>query len=289
MHTSINASVRSLIAMAAALATACTQLAPTERAGTVQRMYVFDCGENHTEDLSRWSPGMNVGKHFEFSDNCYLIRHANGVMLWDSGLTDAIAAYPNGVIRGGGAIKSFVRKTLASQLASVGVAPESITHLAFSHTHSDHVGNANYFTKATLYIQQTEYDAAFGPNANKFGFDPTNYDKLRGNPVVKLSGDHDVFGDGSVVILATAGHTPGHQSLLVRLPKTGLVVLSGDMTHFKDNWENRRVPANNFNREESVLAMEKVAAILKTNNAQLWINHDKAQSSSIPKAPAYVE
>ena len=162
-------------------------------------------------------------------------------------------------------------------------------NIAFSHTHGDHVGNANYFTKATLYMQEPEYAAAFGANPSKFGFDPSTYEKLRANPVMKLNGDYDVFGDSSVMILSTPGHTPGHQSLLVRLPKRGPVVLSGDMTHFQENWVNRRVPANNFSKEQSVQSMEKVAALLAASKAQLWINHDKAQSAGIPKSPKYVE
>jgi len=267
---------------------ACAQMAGEGRSG-VQRMYVFDCGENQTNDLSRWSPGFNVGKYFEFSDQCHLIRHAKGLMLWDSGLSDSISSTPGGVVRGGGAIRSIVRKTLASQLAEIGVKPEDVTHIAFSHTHGDHVGNANYFTKATLYMQEPEYATAFGASPSKFGFDPSTYDKLRANPVMKLNGDYDVFGDASVMILSTPGHTPGHQSLLVRLPKRGPVVLSGDMTHFQENWVNRRVPANNFSKEQSVQSMEKVAALLEASKAQLWINHDKAQSAGIPKSPNYVE
>ncbi len=275
-----------LALIAGTLVVGCTQMAG-ERGGGVQRMYVFDCGINQTNDLSRWSPGVNVGKSFEFSDNCYLIQHAKGLMLWDSGLSDSIAASPNGVTRG--VIHSLVPKTLASQLAETGVSPAQIKYLAFSHTHSDHVGNANYFTAATLYMQEVEYEAAFGPDPAKFGFVSSLYDKLRANPVEKLHGDYDVFGDGSVMIISTPGHTPGHQSLLVRLPKKGPVLLSGDMTHFQDNWVNRRVPANNFDKEQSLKSMDKVAAILASTNAQLWINHDKAQSAGIPKAPAYVE
>jgi len=289
VNVSMNTRVRmgSCALFAAGLA-ACAQMSGEGRSG-VQHMYVFDCGENQTNDLSRWSPGFNVGKYFEFSDQCYLIRHAKGLMLWDSGLSDSIASTPGGVVRGGGAIRSIVGKTLASQLGEIGVKPEDVTHIAFSHTHGDHVGNANYFTEATLYMQEPEYAAAFGASPSKFGFDPSTYDKLRANPVMKLNGDYDVFGDASVMILSTPGHTPGHQSLLVRLPKRGPVVLSGDMTHFQENWVNRRVPANNFSKEQSVQSMEKVAALLEASKAQLWINHDKAQSAGIPKSPKYVE
>src|SRR6266705_2186653 len=140
-------------------------------------------------------------------------------------------------------------------------------NIAFSHTHGDH----------------------FGANPSKFGFDPSTYEKLRANPVVKLNGDYDVFGDGSVMILSTPGHTPGHQSLLVLLPKSGPVLLSGDAVHFRDNWENRRVPSMNVNREQTLASMQRIAGVMETRKAQLWINHDKDQSAQLRYAPAYYE
>ena len=258
-------------------------------AGSVERMYVLYCGESTTKDVSaNWSPGVNVGVARDFSSNCYLIKHASGWLLWDSGMSDTIAATPEGVTAASGLLTLYVKKTLASQLEALGVAPSDIKRVAFSHFHSDHVGNANLFTAATLYIQQAEYDAAFGPDAAKFGFAPKFYDKLAGNKTVKLNGDHDVFGDGSVMIISTPGHTPGHQCLLVHLPQTGAVVLSGDMVHFRDNWDHRRVPARNFNKEETTQSMERVAKLLKDEHAQLWINHDKEQSAGIAHAPEAV-
>ena len=264
--------------------------APSLQAAGVERMYVLDCGESETRDVSaNWSPGVNVGQPRLFSDNCYLIRHGRGLMLWDSGISDSVAEKPEGVSVAGGMLVLKVTRTLQAQLKELGLAPADITHLAFSHFHGDHAGNANLFTGATLYIQNPEYDAAFGPEPAKAGYNPALYDKLRANPVVKLSGDHDVFGDGSVVILSTPGHTPGHQSLLVRLPATGAVVLSGDLVHFQDNWDNRRVPARNASKEQTLASMEKVAGILKGENAVLWINHDNEQSQSLPHAPKFLE
>jgi N-acyl homoserine lactone hydrolase len=262
---------------------------PAAQSDAVERMYVFNCGEIAIKDISHWSPGVNLGKPFEFSNHCYLIRHAKGLMLWDSGYPDAVAARPEGVVAPSGLNVGRLPRTLTSQLAEIGVTPSQVTHLAFSHMHNDHIGNAGLFGKATLHIQETEYDAAFGAEAAKFSFNVANYGTLRDNPVTKLRGDHDVFGDGSVMILSTPGHTPGHQSLFVRLPRRGAVILSGDSVHFQDNWDHRRVPVFNYHRDQSLASMDKVAKLLVSEKAELWINHDKAQSARIPKSPQHVE
>ena len=277
-----------LLAIAGCLSSCANNTSPQQSG--VQRMYVFNCGESTVGDMSRWTPGVNVGKPGEFSANCYLIRHTSGWMMFDSGINDNVATMPKGFQRGKDSPRYILRKPLRVQLEEIGVDPKQITHVAFSHTHGDHVGNGNLFSNATLYIQQAEYDIAFGPEAvSKWNFEVTSYDKLHANPMVRLNGDHDIFGDGTVKLIATPGHTPGHQSLLVRLPKRGAVILSGDMVHLQDNWTHRRVPSFNFNREQSLQSMEKVATLMKQTGAQLWINHDKVQSDQIPKAPAYVE
>jgi len=279
-----------LLVFVVAIVSGCAAGPASERQATVERMYVFNCGESTVPDVSRWTPGVNVGQPGAFSANCYLIRHAKGWMMWDSGINDNVATMPKGFQRGKLSPHYILRKPLRVALSEIGVDPTKIEHVAFSHTHGDHVGNGNLFTGATLYMQQAEYDIAFGPEAvSKWNFEVTSYDKLRANETVKLNGDHDVFGDGSVILIATPGHTPGHQSLLVRLPKTGPVVLSGDMVHLQDNWNARRAPSFNFNVEQSMQSMDKVAAIMQKTGAKLWINHDKAQSDAIPKAPKYIE
>ena len=106
---------------------------------------------------------------------------------------------------------------------------------------------------------------------------------------MKLNGDHDVFGDGSVVIKSTPGHTIGHQSLFVRLPKTGPVLLSGDMTHLMENWQAKRSPWFNFDLVQSTRSMNEMEQFMALTGAKLWINHDRAQNAAIPKAPAFVE
>ena len=257
----------------------------------VQRMYVIECGENHVKDLSRWTPGVNVGKPHVFADHCYLIRHAKGWMLWDSGNADRLAALPNGLTAPNGVITAYMRKPLADSLKEIGVAPDDILHFAMSHSHGDHAGNASLFTNAAnyVYIQNAEYDALFGGEPQKYGFVAANFEKLRNARVQRLNGDYDVFGDGSVVIKSTPGHTPGHQSLLVRLPRRGPVLLSGDMVHLLYSWENRVVPGFNYDVAASGRSIDAMKEFVKQTGAQIWVNHDREQHLLIPKAPLWVE
>ncbi len=260
-----------------------------QRPASVERMFVINCGENHVTDLSRWTPGVHVGEPAVFSNHCYLIRHARGLMLWDSGNPDRLAALPNGLAAPNGLITAYMRKPLADSLQEIGVKPGDIQHFAMSHSHGDHSGNANLFGASTLYMQSLEYDAVFGPEPQKYNFIAANFEKLRGARVVKLNGDHDVFGDGSVLIKSTPGHTIGHQSLFVRLPKTSPVLLSGDMTHLMENWQAKRSPWFNFDLVQSTRSMNEMEQFMALTGARLWINHDRAQNAAILKAPAFIE
>ncbi|UPK32194.1 N-acyl homoserine lactonase family protein [Bradyrhizobium sp. 186] len=247
----------------------------------VEKLYVLNCGEGTAGDISRWTPGLNEGKTMDFVDTCYLIKHAKGWFLWDTGIADAVAAMPNGLAPPDPKAVTWRRpKTLQAQLEQLGVKPDDVKAMGVSHTHPDHTGNVELFPQAVLYVQKAEYD---WPGANNEPrFKPSH-------PVELLSGDKDVFGDGSMILLSTPGHTPGHQSLLVKLPKTGAVVLSGDAVHFRDNWDNRRVPSMNTNKEQSAASMQKIADTLGKEKAQLWINHDKAQRDSQKMSPEFYD
>jgi N-acyl homoserine lactone hydrolase len=255
--------------------------ASAARAGTVDRLYVIDCGWAHAADQSRWSPGVNAGVPIDFSDNCYLIHHSSeGYLLWDTGVTDLLTALPEG--RAVPALdQTWHRdKTLAAALAALGVKPADMHYVVVSHVHPDHVGNVELFPDATLIIQKAEWDYAM--TLPQKPFSPQH-------KAQQLAGDKDLFGDGSLIVLSTPGHTPGHQSLLVHLAKTGDVVLSGDLVHFQSNWDERRVPDLNFDKAQSLASMEKVARILNEKHAQLWINHDKPSSDARRRAPAFYD
>ena len=276
--------------LALVLLTGCSGMDAWRAQGPVQRMYVIECGENHVKDLSRWTPGANAGKAHVFANHCYLIKHAKGWMLWDSGNADRIAALPNGMsapVLGG--ITAYMRKPLVESLREIGIEPADIRYFAMSHSHGDHAGNANLFGSSLLLMQGVEYAAVFGPEPQKYNFVAANFEKLRSAQVEKLNGDYDVFGDGSVLIKATPGHTPGHQSLLVRLPKRGPVLLTGDLVHLVYSWENNVVPAFNYDQAASRRSIEAMKAFAKQVGAQVWVGHDKAQHVLIPKAPNFVE
>ncbi|MCK1684071.1 N-acyl homoserine lactonase family protein [Bradyrhizobium sp. 147] len=272
--------IKLALAIAALALPGASALAQSEKTG-VEKLYVLNCGEGTAGDLSRWTPGLNEGKAMDFVDSCYLIKHAKGWFLWDTGIADSVAAMPNGLAPADPKAVTWRRpKTLAAQLEQLGLKPDDVKAMAVSHTHPDHTGNVELFPQSMLYVQKAEYDWP-GPN-NAPRFKPSH-------PVEQLAGDKDVFGDGSVTILSTPGHTPGHQSLLVKLPKTGAVILSGDAVHFKDNWDNRRVPSMNVNKDQSAASMQKIADTLAREKAQLWINHDKAQRDSQKLAPEFYE
>ncbi|MDE5459864.1 N-acyl homoserine lactonase family protein [Bradyrhizobium sp. CSS354] len=268
------------LAVAALVLSGHAALAQSEKTG-VEKLYVLNCGEGTAGDISRWTPGLNEGKTMDFVDSCYLVKHAKSWFLWDTGIADAVAAMPNGLAPADPKAVTWRRpKTLAAQLEQLGLKPDDVKMMAVSHTHPDHTGNVELFPQATLYVQKAEYD---WPGANNEPrFKPSH-------PVELLAGDKDVFGDGSVTILSTPGHTPGHQSLLVKLPKTGAVVLSGDAVHFKDNWDNRRVPSMNANKDQSAASMQKIADTLGKEKAQLWINHDKSQRDSQKMSPEFYD
>jgi N-acyl homoserine lactone hydrolase len=254
--------------------------AQSSKAG-VEKLYILNCGEGVAGDISRWSPGINEGKSMDFVDTCYLIKHPQGWFLWDTGVPDAVAAMPNGLAPADPKAVHWHRpKTLAAQLDQLGIKPSDIKAMAVSHTHPDHIGNVELFSTVMLYVQKAEYEWP-GPN-NAPRFKPEH-------PVTKLEGDRDVFGDSSVTILSTPGHTPGHQSLLVKLSRTGAIILSGDAVHFRDNWVNRRVPSINSNKEQTLASMQKISDTLTKENAQLWINHDKSQRDGLKMSPEFYD
>ncbi len=251
---------------------------------------VFDCGEILVTNLGELlSPGIDVGVSRTLFVPCYLIEHPEGRLIWDAGLSDSLAELGDaGQSSGDGAWISTVKRTLAAQLKEIGVDPARIEYVAFSHVHFDHTGNGNLFTTARWLVQRADFEAAFAEDAREHFYDPDTYDELKDRAML-LNGDHDLFGDGSVVLLSTPGHTPGHQVLALELRNRGRLLLSGDLWHTSKNRAGRVVPAFNFDAAQTLASMRRVEAYLAETGAALWIEHERDTYPDVPLAPASID
>ena len=277
---------------AVATATASPNATPTN-AETVDRLYRLDCGRSVANDESVWTPGENVGKSIEFSSTCYLIRHGKDVLMWDTGVPERTIGDPKGWSTLPNLIVYHLDKTVSSQLAEIGLSPNDVNYLLVSHTHGDHIGNVELFPNATVVMQKAEYDwinspPPSDPNLNTL---VTLARTLLGQPkrLELISGDVDLFSDGSVTLLSTPGHTPGSQSLMVHLKNTGYVILSGDVAHLEDNFKRDIVPALNVDKVASIASMERIKDLMAKYNATLLINHDKRQTDLLKLLPDYYD
>lgn len=251
------------------------------------RLYVFDCGTIHTTNGDSYSLKKEEMRSTEMSIPCFLIVHPKGAIMWDNGdIPDS--AFPPG---GGPAHAGIVTqdKPLLPQLAAVGYTPADIKYLAMSHYHGDHVANANAFAGSTWLVRKVERDRMFSDPPIPRS-DPANYSMLRNSKTIYIDKqEYDVFGDGKVIILSTPGHTPGHQSLFLKLNKTGAVVLSGDLYHYPEERSLNRLPVSEFNKEQTAASRAAMESFLKRTGAQLWIQHDIIGYAKLKKAPAYYE
>ncbi len=252
------------------------------------RLYVFDCGMLDITDTSNYQLKKEELATQKMAVPCYLVAHPKGTLMWDVGAVPDSSFLP----AGGHTPLRYARsvRTLSSQLAQIGYAPPDITFLSFSHFHWDHIGNSNLFAPtATWLVRKLERDIMFDdpPSART---EPSNYSGLRTAKNVIVTGDeHDVFGDGTVVLKSAPGHSPAHQVLFVRLAKTGPVLLSGDLYHYPEERTLRRVPTTEFNVSQTVASRADIEAYLKKTGAQFWIQHDFTANAKLRKAPLFYD
>jgi glyoxylase-like metal-dependent hydrolase (beta-lactamase superfamily II) len=257
------------------------------------RLYVLDCGRINVAngDSMGFKPGELATANMVTP--CFLIVHPKGTLMWDTGeIPDS--AFATGVKPATqGAFT--VDRPLLPQLAAIGYTPADITYLALSHYHGDHVANANAFASSTWIVQQGDRDAIFGPrpeNAQRLGAvaSPAFFTDLAKSKTIVLKGeDRDVFGDGSVVIKFTPGHTPGHQSLFLKLQKTGPILLSGDLYHYPEEITYKRIPPFDSDKDQTAKSRAMIEDFVKKNHAQLWIQHDYTAGIKRKIAPEFYE
>ena len=259
------------------------------------RLYVFDCGTLRA-DPARFRLREDEVATTNLSVACFLVDHPKGRLMWDPGAVPDTDWTPTGAdvahhlrLPDGSERDLLLRKPLMVQLADIGYSAADITHLALSHYHYDHTGNANAFAGATWIVRQVERDAMFAerpPGVTQ----PSSYAALKTSKTIIIASDeYDVFGDGTVVIKLAAGHTPGHQVLYVKLRNTGGVVLSGDLYHFPEARTLMRVTTFDFDQAQTLISREAIEAFLARTGARLWIQNDYVGNSRLRKAPEYYE
>jgi N-acyl homoserine lactone hydrolase len=250
------------------------------------RLYVFDGGR-----LKSGNPKVLLDRGVKTTDmsvEAFLIVHPKGTLLWDAGVIPDELVQPAGTTEA----RATVHTTLKGQLAEIGYQPADITYLALSHNHYDHSANGNSFAGSTWLVQKTERAFMFPetPPATPLN-GSARWSALKNSKTMQLDGDYDVFGDGTVVIISTPGHTPGHQSLFVKLRKTGPVVLSGDLYHnpAERTLKNFTPFSNLGDPAKEADSKAKIEALLKEKHAKLWIQHDIIADAKLKKSPAYYE
>jgi glyoxylase-like metal-dependent hydrolase (beta-lactamase superfamily II) len=257
--------------------------APTRRAF---RVYVLDTGLIESSDYAMWSPNAKPGTYREMSVRSYLVVHPDGLLLWDTGISDAIAAQPAGE-QIADSIVFRVPTTLRTQLEAIDQDPADVDVLGLSHMHIDHVGNLDQFPEARVVMQQAEYDAAYGSDAEQLTYIPQAYAALDRGKIHTIVGEHDVFGDQTVLMTPLPGHTPGHQGLLVVLPETGPILLAGDIAYSAADYAESAVRAGNVDLRASRRSIEAAKALERDRGATVWLHHDLKAQRSIRTAPSF--
>jgi len=251
--------------------------------GTVDKLWRLDCGSVQVNDLNLFSDTQSyAGQARRLVSSCYLIKDGDAYMLWDTGLPLGAASpvdpsKPMNVMPG---------RPIIEQLAELGIKPEQIGLIGISHHHFDHSGQAAAFPKAKLVIGAGDLAVA---RKNEAVGKPIAPWLIEGAKVEGVEGDKDLFGDGSVLMLDLRGHTPGNHGLLVRLAKTGVVLLSGDVAHFHENLDSDGVPTFNVDRADSLSAMDRFRKLATSLKAVAIIQHDPRDVAKLPAFPQGAE
>jgi glyoxylase-like metal-dependent hydrolase (beta-lactamase superfamily II) len=262
----------------------------TEEAKPEVKLYAFSGGTVNANKLELFSQDTTyTGQSKEFADAFYVIVHPKGTLMWDAGLPESLVGMDAPYTSPDGAFTVSRKDSLANQLASIGMKLEDIDFIGLSHTHFDHIGHANQLAGSTWLVQEKEYDFVTSEENQKSN--PDIYNSIKDlNNIQKIANtDYDVFGDGTVVMKYMPGHTPGHQVLYVDLAEHGPMLLSGDMYHFYENREFRRVPIFNYDVAQTKASMAAFEEFAEVNGAKVYLQHSKEDFEKLPKAPNYLK
>jgi glyoxylase-like metal-dependent hydrolase (beta-lactamase superfamily II) len=218
----------------------------------------------------------------------FVVVHPEGTLLFDTGLHPDAARDPQARLGGAAAVFEVAMgrgEDAAARMAAAGLVPHEVRWLVLSHLHFDHAGGAGSFPEARPVVQRREWEAGHTREAVRANtYVPEDYAKLP-DPLL-VDGEHDLFGDGSVVCLPTFGHTPGHQSLRVRTA-AGPVVLCADACYLRRTLETRHLPAV-LHDEGGMRASLEALAALEAAGERLVYGHDPELWRDVPQAPDLV-
>jgi glyoxylase-like metal-dependent hydrolase (beta-lactamase superfamily II) len=250
------------------------------------RVFAFSCG-TMTGEFARMMSG-GVGD-ITIPIPAFLIEHPKGRVVFDTGLHPDCQKDPTARLgeEMTNAYKIAFRpgEEISAQLEAVDCDPGKVDLIINSHFHFDHVGGNAQIPNATMLVQQSEWDAS--RDADKAAlhcYDQRDFDV--GHNIRMIDGEYDVFGDGSVTCLPTHGHTPGHQSLRLRLA-SGEVVLAADACYFCQTLRERRLPRYVDNRDAMLASLDRLEA-LERGGARIIFGHDPAFWSTVPKPPTAI-
>ncbi|MEI9851510.1 MAG: N-acyl homoserine lactonase family protein [Sphingomonas sp.] len=236
----------------------------------------LDCGTGVIKDFNTFSDTHEYppGPH-PVVYSCYLIRHLDQYMLWGTGFP---AASKGKSIESARSVLT-VTKTIAEQLAALGLKESDIDVVGVSHWHGDHTGQAKEFPTAKLLVGKADFELSAGDK------DPFGPWRIAGAKVQTMhGGDVDVFGDGSVIALNMPSHTPDHMALLVKLA-SGNVLLSGDLYHSTMARALKIVPPGNSSRADTLASMDRFERLAKSYSAMVIIEHEPDDVAKLPAFP----
>ncbi|MFZ5962698.1 N-acyl homoserine lactonase family protein [Thalassococcus sp. BH17M4-6] len=270
-----------------ATATAFAALTASAAAADVS-LWRLDCGDVQVNYLNLFSDtNAYSGEKKSLVGSCYLIQHDDQYFLWDAGL-------PAGLLGAEQDPKAPIAPTLKtdipSQLEQLDLSPADIDMIGISHYHFDHTGQAPDFPDAKLLIGAQDFETLEMQPLPAYaqGFaDPKPLEHwLSGaGETQQITSDTDIFGDGSVMMLAMPGHTPGETALMVQLADTGPVLLSGDVVHFAEQLDIDGVPTFNYDRSETLASIDRLKKLVENTGATLIIQHDPRDVGKLPTFP----
>lgn len=238
-------------------------------------------------DSKLFFPNLDTGEQFTIPVPSYLITHPQGNVVFDTGIHCQAIHDPLG--RLGSIAKVFVPRTqpgqeIVAQLAKFKLTPKDIRYVINSHFHFDHAGGNEFFPDSTILVQKEELGATRDPELlKKVLFDPEDYDHEL--DYREIEGELDIFGDGSLVLFPTHGHTPGHQSLRVRVSKGSDIVLTADACYTQKNMDENLLPSIAFDETEMYKSLATLRDLRDKSGATIIYGHDPRQWREIPHAP----